>query len=503
MRERRTFMLARGRPAIIAPGLILILSLAACGGAQPTGETVAAVDGTEFSVEEAAEILAPFDRFDNGRESVRSLADLWIDYRVLAEAMATDSTLQDVDLTAVRDFQVRQRKVLDLRDTLVQVDTSFTDEELRQSYAEEDFGTEIHARHILIVPPVGATPSQLDSLRDFTEALRARIESGEQSFEAAAAAFSDDATAEDGGDLGFFGRGTMVPAFEDAAFALQPGELSHAIQTQFGFHIIRVDERRKVPFEDVRDRYRTLLQQKVQAEAEGEYILQVDDSAGVSITESGPATLDALIENPWRPLSSSEAREPLVEWNGGAVTAGDVRDFLVSQPREVSVQVRTSDADAREALLKNFARQAILLEEADSMGLGGLEAEWRITEPILRSQATTNAETLGLFPIEPAADEDREAAVTRAVHDALVGNLSGDLTLVALGAAIGPIRAEHRIRLYPEAFSAVVTRVNEIRSQEGFEPFRRAQPDTSDRNPAAPAAGGADDGSDSAPSADN
>jgi hypothetical protein len=477
-------MLARERPGTIVWGIALALSLAACGrvtGALSDGEAIVSVDDASLSVEAAADILAPFDRFDNGTESVRSVADLWIDYTVLADAMAADSTLRNVDLSAVHDFQSRQRKVLDLRDTLVQVDTSFTDAELRRRYAEDDAGTEIHARHILIVPPVGATQAQRDSIRAFTEELRARIESGEETFEEVAAAYSADATAENGGDLGFFGRGTMAPAFEEAAFALEPGELSHAVETQFGFHIIRVDERRRPPFEDVRDRYRTFLKQRVQAEAESAYISQVDDSAGVRITESGRATLDELIDNPWRSLSGSEARAPLAEWDGGAVTAGDVQDFLVSQPREVSVQARTSDAAAREQLLRNFARQEILLAEADRMGIEAQEAEWQLSEPILLRQAGTNARMLGLFPIEPGPDEDRRSAIQRAVREAITGNLTGDLTLQPLGAAIGPIRAEHRIRLHPEAFSAVVERIEEIRSEEGFQPFRREQPGASDQ----------------------
>jgi len=53
----------------------------------------------------------------------------------------------------------------------------------------------------------------------------------------------DPGSAQQGGDLGWFGRGQMVPSFEDAAFALEPGELSQPISSTFGYHIIRVEDR--------------------------------------------------------------------------------------------------------------------------------------------------------------------------------------------------------------------------------------------------------------------
>jgi peptidyl-prolyl cis-trans isomerase C len=81
-------------------------------------------------------------------------------------------------------------------------------------------------------------------------------------FAALARKYSEDATAAQGGDLGFFPRGRMVKPFEDAAFALKVGAVSDLVETPFGFHVIKVEERRApgpVAEEAVREQIRAYL----------------------------------------------------------------------------------------------------------------------------------------------------------------------------------------------------------------------------------------------------
>lgn len=128
----------------------------------------------------------------------------------------------------------------------------------RERYAADPqrfvVGARTRARHILIAPGEGA--SGRDEARSRAEMLRRELVAG-ASFEALAAANSaDQASASRGGDLGFFAPGTMVPAFERAVDALRdPGELSPVVETQFGFHLIRLEERRdagRLSFDDAR-----------------------------------------------------------------------------------------------------------------------------------------------------------------------------------------------------------------------------------------------------------
>lgn len=96
----------------------------------------------------------------------------------------------------------------------------------------------VHARHILLESQQ-SDPEKLGQLR----ALRDSIESGVASFSEMARRHSEDASASDGGDLGWFARGNMAAAFEEAAFQAEPGELVGPVRSEFGYHLIRVEAR--------------------------------------------------------------------------------------------------------------------------------------------------------------------------------------------------------------------------------------------------------------------
>lgn len=151
-----------------------------------------------------------------------------------------------------------------LVETLLNTETRarVTEEEMRKIYDEQRARItpeeEVRARHILV------------ETEEEAKALIAQIRGGGD-FEAIAKEKSKDpGGARNGGDLGFFTKGQMVPEFADAAFAMQAGQLSVApVKSQFGWHIIKVEERRQRPipnFEQVRGQIEDFLTRRVQAD---------------------------------------------------------------------------------------------------------------------------------------------------------------------------------------------------------------------------------------------
>lgn len=137
-------------------------------------------------------------------------------------------------------------------------DVAVTEEEAQEYYktTPQDFtqGETVNAKHILV--------SEEDKCNEILEA----ITNGSTTFEDAAKEFSTCPSNAQGGSLGEFGRGQMVPEFDQAAFAAEVGQVIGPVKTQFGYHLIKVEEKNEatvMPYDEVKDYiFNTLLQQK-------------------------------------------------------------------------------------------------------------------------------------------------------------------------------------------------------------------------------------------------
>ncbi|MFO7803716.1 MAG: peptidyl-prolyl cis-trans isomerase, partial [Desulfovermiculus sp.] len=120
---------------------------------------------------------------------------------------------------------------------------------------------QVKARHILIRVDQEASEEDVHKAREQIDAAAERVEQGAD-FAQVAKDVSQGPSAEQGGDLDWFGRDSMVPDFEKAAFALQPGEVSEPVRTKFGFHLIKVTDRREAgvqPLDEVQEKIRSRL----------------------------------------------------------------------------------------------------------------------------------------------------------------------------------------------------------------------------------------------------
>lgn len=233
--------------------------------------------------------------FTSSEFSARNLAAELLSRRILAER-AREQGLTDDPIIAARLRLIQERALYELwidREERAAIDTSKLEalalDEYRAHPERYRQGERVRARHIL----VSATqPSEKQAALARAQALLERLRSGEDFLELARTQSADPGSAPRGGDLGFFPRGKMVKAFEDAAFALKaPGQLSDLVESEFGYHIIRFEEYKPegmIPFEEVREELTAGARRKGAIETRERIVAPLRNAADASID------LDAL-----------------------------------------------------------------------------------------------------------------------------------------------------------------------------------------------------------------
>ena len=123
---------------------------------------------------------------------------------------------------------------------------------------------QVRASHILIKVDPGTDESKKAEARKKLEGIQNRLRKGED-FEALAKEYSEGPSGPKGGDLGYFSRGQMVKPFDEAAFGLSPGGVSDIVETQFGYHLIKVVDKKPegmMSYEEVKDRLQQYIKQQ-------------------------------------------------------------------------------------------------------------------------------------------------------------------------------------------------------------------------------------------------
>jgi peptidyl-prolyl cis-trans isomerase C len=202
----------------------------------------------------------------------------------LDKGIAFDERMQYWRRRALREYYFEA----ELKKSISDADAkNFYDQQVGSAKPQE----EVHARHILVESEALA------------KELRDKIAKGEDFVALAKEHTKDPGSKDSGGDLGYFGRGQMVPVFEETAFKLAKGEVSAPVKSQFGWHIVKVEDRRQrgaPPFDSIKDRLvASMIHRKAQevandlrAKAQLEYIdaeikAQVDSEKAIKPVAPG------------------------------------------------------------------------------------------------------------------------------------------------------------------------------------------------------------------------
>jgi len=307
----------RNRPTgpLIAFTVLLVLGAHATATAKVVERIVAVVNQQIILLSELKERVRPMARqFDRIKDKTmraqrmdemrRQMLDMMIDEKLIAQqANKLKLTVGDKDLErAVADVmsknnltreelekalgqegktitgykqQILKPQLLRLRVLNVQVRSrvSVSQDEIKALYQKNlrqlGVETKVRARHIFIAVPDGADAAETARRKARATALLKRVKAKDADFAAVAKEASDDpVTKEDGGDLQYFGRGTLPSSIEDVVFAMKPGEIRGPLRTERGFHLIKLEDRKESSarsLDEVKDQLRqTIYGQKME-----------------------------------------------------------------------------------------------------------------------------------------------------------------------------------------------------------------------------------------------
>ena len=264
------------RLGLASAAMVGCLAMALLSGlparADDANPVLAKVNGSEIRQSDMAiaeEELGPsLEKMDPATKKENLLAFL-IDMKIVAKA-AEDKKVEDSDEFKKRLAFARNRLLMD---SLLANEgkAATTDEAMKKVYDDAakqiTSEQEVHARHILVATEdeAKAIEEELKKGADFAELAKKK---------------SKDPGASDGGDLGFFTKDQMVPEFSAVAFSLEPGKISDPVKSQFGWHIIKVEEKRnrKPPdFDQVKGQIETYVTRKAQAD----YVAKLRETAKI------------------------------------------------------------------------------------------------------------------------------------------------------------------------------------------------------------------------------
>ena len=459
--------------ALAALSGTLVLTACDSFGQAMTSHTdlVARAAGHELTTEQVVNMLAPATRIPAQNEVVDAIANLWVDYILLATAASRDSTLMNVELDAVVTPYFNQQLVFQLRDKVVKPDTMLTDAQLQQLFNTEQPNAEVHARHILFRLPADASPQVRDSVMAKARQVLQQAKGGADFAQLASQYSEEPGAAERGGDLGYFGPGAMVQPFEQAAFALQTGQISDLVETPFGIHIIKVEDKKLPNFEESKAGFRTSVIQRRVNEAEEKYLTGLVDARKLEVQDGAVSVAKDLAGKPTTQLSRRQAGRELVKYTGGALTTAEYLTLIQQRPPQDRQQVAMATDEQVTDWLRLLARDEILIAEAKKEGIDVPATSLDSARTSLRESLRQAAQEAGLIPVQPNAGESMEQAIDRQVMALLAGIISGERNVVPLGALSFALRGEYGAEVFDRVYPAVVAAVTEKRGPEAQMPM--------------------------------
>ncbi|HJP86086.1 MAG TPA: peptidylprolyl isomerase, partial [Gemmatimonadaceae bacterium] len=342
-----------------AVAALAAITLSACSGLKDAlnahTDWVARAGSPELTVTKLATLLGK-SRAPIRKDIAKSMANVWIDYQLLGAAAAHNDSLNDpkvideVMWPAIANMKARRWYQVVSKDWGVEDSTA--------AKRQWDSGQILAAEHILLLTQ-GMNPTQKADVRKKIDALRGRVNAGNFA-QLARENSQDPGSARQGGSLGIFPAGQMVPEFERALVALKPGEISPVIETQYGYHIIR-----RPTYEQIKGQLVQASKGRSVAVAESTYLAKLEQSGKIEVKKGAVATIRALGNDP---DAYRRDNTVLATSTAGKFTTARLVGWLETLPPQARVldQIRNSPDSLLVQLVRNFVKNELVLKQADS-----------------------------------------------------------------------------------------------------------------------------------------
>lgn len=321
-------------------------------------DVVAKVGRYELTVDRLAEVIATGKGLPLRRDVAEGIAHLWVDYTIFADRIAAGDSLTDSGYVAAAMWAEIQQALADRYHDMLMADAVTLDSAQLDSIYQA--GEYRYIRHILFAVDPNAPPNIRETKRRVAQDTYLRLKLGGLTWKDAATANEDPGTRDSDGALGVIGYGDMVPAFENAAYALAPGEISPLVETGYGYHIVA-----RPPLDSIRAAFRAGVEDRREDTFDDAFLAELPSRWNIEVRKGiGPAVRE-LGHDPMRAKTSGKV---LGTYKGGRFRVSDFARWVQAMPQNVRQQLQGASDSQVTALVSSLMRNEALLQEARDAG---------------------------------------------------------------------------------------------------------------------------------------
>ena len=343
--------------AIVAAGVLLTGCSKFSDMFTSHADTAARVGDKELGSARVAEIIARLGGPTANPDAANLVAGIWVDLNLFADRVARGQLKADSALMVKLLWpQLTESKIQAWHDTIIARRAAMTDAQVDSAFAA---GNGRQFQHILWM---AAGPSAADTAAAKAKADRIAPQTRSGDFGKLAAEHSSDGSKGDQGYLPPGPRGMYVLEFENAAWALEPGQVSPVVKSQFGFHIIR-----RPTMEEARSRFGVWVKQQLVARADSIYMANLETEREIKVRDGAAAAVRTAAADPSAVRSSGK---DLVSYRGGSFKVKDLVPWIEAMPMQTASQIKMASDTILEGFVKSLAQNILLAEQADSAKIG-------------------------------------------------------------------------------------------------------------------------------------